>query len=151
MQAVFNQNPDAFEFHIIKEFNTSEEAFIFEQNYLEEHDLYSSGYNQNKAGFTSKVGSISKSLKGRKLSEEHKQNLRGPRPNYTGRVHHNVKGPIYYYDLQLNLLGVHLDGSRSLSDLLSIDANGIRNNLCAGASRCKNYIFSYTPLTNERQ
>lgn len=145
LQSAYNKRPDSFIFELYRQFNTVEEAFKFEEEYATINSLWTVGYNLYKPGTTSKQGSISKSLTGRKLSEEHKQALRGERPMTQGKNHFNVR-KIYIKNISNNYYFEWDEGANSLSKFLNIKSSAIRNNLCGLSNSCKGYIFSYENL-----
>ena len=78
---------DSFDFKIIHMCNSREEASELELKYIQNNNLISEGYNKSDFTFNPATFKISESLKGKKLSEEHKNNLKGPRPQTRGINH----------------------------------------------------------------
>jgi len=82
---------------------------------------------------------------GRKLSEKHKESLRGPRPNMRGRKHFATK-PFYQYNKRLELICIWYDGTEEFAKKFNMSAKSVRGCLLGKRNSCYGNIFSYKPL-----
>jgi len=145
LQNAYNQSPEAFKFEIIYLCETREEAVKVEELYIETHDLVNSGYNQTYKAIFPATENISKGLLGTKLSEKHKESLRGPRPNMRGRKHFATK-PFYQYNKRLELICIWYDGTEEFAKKFNMSAKSVRGCLLGKRNSCYGNIFSYKPL-----
>lgn len=94
LQAAYNIDAEYFEFKTFLKTETQEEALVLEQRLIDDWDLFNKGYNQCKHAVTRKPNTEKKSFK---MSDSHKDSLRGPRPLASKEYNHNVK-PFHVYD-----------------------------------------------------
>lgn len=126
LQSSYNIDPDRFEYIILIDNITMEEAMNIELDYIKDNDLVKLGYNQTYQTTKYCGDKIRKSLKGRKLSKTHKENLKGPRLNCRGSNNRHAK-IIIQMDLDGNIIKEHFTTISQLSRELGLSRNSIAN------------------------
>lgn len=102
--------------------------------------------NQTRRGLISEkshVENIKKGLTGRKLSEEHKNNLRGKRPNTLGHTNNKVK-QIIQSTTDGQIVNIWNTSINKLSKILNFSTKELRNSLHNKPHGVENFKFQYS-------